>query len=76
MAGMRCLNGGVAKRGLSGVVVVVIAMALGDAPSVVGEEAIALSDHDVAIIAGIAETKEGIHLVLADYFARFGVIGG
>ena len=53
-----------------------IAMALGDAPSVVGEEAIALSDHDVAIIAGIAETKEGIHLVLADYFARFGVIGG
>ena len=76
MAGMRCLNGGVAKRGLSGVVVVVIAMALGDAPSVVGEEAIALSHHDVAIIAGIAETKEGIHLVLADYFARFGVIGG
>ncbi len=54
MAGMRSLNGGVAKRGLCGVVVVVITMALGNAPSVVGEEAIALSDHDVAVISGIA----------------------
>ena len=53
---------------------VVIAVALGNAACVVGEEAIALSDHDVAIIAGFVETKEVIHLVLADYFARFGVI--
>ena len=74
VACVRGLNGGVAKRGLCGVVVVVIAVALGNAACVVGKKAIALSDHDVAIIAGIVETKEGIHLVLADYFARFGVI--
>lgn len=74
MAGMRGLNGGVAKRGLCGVVVVVIAVPLGNAACVVGEEAIALSDHDVAIIAGIAQAQEGIHFVLADYLARLGII--
>ena len=71
---MRGLDRGVAKRRLSGVVVVVIAVAFGNAAGVVGKKAIAFGDHDVAIIAGIVETKEGIHLVLADYLACLGVI--
>ncbi len=74
MAGVRGLDRGVAKRGLSGVVVVVIAVALGDAPGVVGKEAIAFGDHDVAVVAGIAQAQEGIHFVLADYLAGLGVI--
>lgn len=74
MAGVRGLDRGVAKRRLSGVVVVVIAVALGDAPGVVGEEAIAFGDHDVAVVAGIAQAQEGIHFVLADYLAGLGVI--
>ena len=74
MAGVRGLDRGVAKRRLSGVVVVVIAVALGDAPGVVGKEAIAFGDHDVAVIAGIAQAQEGIHFVLADYLAGLGVI--
>ena len=74
VAGVRGLDRGVAKRRLSGVVVVVIAVALGDAPGVVGKEAIAFGDHDVAVIAGIAQAQEGIHGVLADYLAGLGVI--
>ena len=55
---------------------IVVAVSHGDAAGVVGEEVIALGHHDVAVIAGVIEAEEGIHLLFIEDVSGFGIVGG
>ena len=57
MAGVRRLDLGVGKLRLGGVVVVVIAVRLGDEAGVEAKELIAFGDHDVAVIASVGPCR-------------------
>lgn len=75
VACVRCLVLGVVKLWLSGVVVVVIAVRLGDEAGVEGEELVALGHHDVTVIASVRQAQERRHILFRDDLAGLGIVG-